>query len=78
MLAALLFFYFAKPRLSIRINRLYVVLLMLEILIIATDILSSHADENAASFSRTALYVYNTAFFVFFLGAKSWILPFQR
>lgn len=67
MLATLLFFYFTRPRLSIRINRMYVVLLVLEMLIIGTDILSSRADENAARYSLAALYAYNTAFFALFL-----------
>ena len=41
VLFTILFFYFTRPRLSIRINRTYLGMLVLEILIILFDILSS-------------------------------------
>ena len=68
VLATLLAFYFARPRLPIRINRLFVSMLLMELFIIAFDIVSSLADENYAMFSSASLYVLNTLFFVLYLS----------
>ena len=68
VLFTILFFYFTRPRLSIRINRTYLGMLVLEILIILFDILSSWADENHERFAPWALYALNTAFFVLYFG----------
>ena len=55
VLFTILFVYFTRPRLSIRINRTYLGMLVLEILIILFDILSSWADENHERFAPWAL-----------------------
>ena len=68
VLATLLVFYFTRPRLPIRINRVYVGMLALEIGIIVLDILSSKADENCAAHPVWLLYALNTLFFVLFLA----------
>lgn len=67
VLITLLFFYFTRPRLYIRMNRTFLTMLVLEMLIIAADILSSMVDENYARFSPWVLYVLNTAFFELYL-----------
>lgn len=66
ILFTLLVFYFTRPRLSIRMNRTYVAMLVLEILIIASDLLSSLADENYKQFAPWVLYLLNTVFFVLY------------
>ena len=68
VLFTILFFYFTRPRLSIRLNRSYLGMLVLEILIILFDILSSWADENYERFAPWALYALNTAFFALYFG----------
>lgn len=68
VLFTILFFYFSRPRLSIRMNRTYLGMLALEILIILFDILSSWADENYGRFAPWALYALNTAFFMLYFG----------
>lgn len=67
VLVILLCYYFARPRLPIHINRLYVAMLALDLLIIVSDVASSLADEHYQSFSTAALYVLNTLFFALFL-----------
>ena len=68
VLFTILFFYFTRPRLSIRMNRTYLGMLVLEILIILFDILSCWADDNHERFAPWALYALNTAFFVLYFG----------
>ena len=68
ILFTLLVFYFSRPRLSIRMNRTYLGMLLLEISIIGIDLLSSIADENYSSFKPWMLYVLNTAFFMLYLA----------
>lgn len=75
VLFTILFFYFTRPRLSIRINRTYLGMLVLEILIILFDILSSWADENHERFAPWALYALNTAFFVLYFGRVYGFFP---
>ena len=68
VLLTILFFYFTRPRLSIRMNRTYLGMLVLEILIILFDVLSSWADESHERFAPWALYALNTAFFALYFG----------
>lgn len=68
VLIVLLCYFFARPRLPIRINRLFVSMLTLELMIIAADIASSMADEHYQNFSPGTLYFLNTLFFVLYLA----------
>lgn len=68
VLMTLLCYYFSRPRLSTRRNRIYVSMLLLEIGIIASDIISSMADEHYTLFSPRLLYIANTIFFVLYLA----------
>lgn len=77
ILATLLCFYFARPRLPIRMNQTYLGMLVLELLIIAADIVSSKADENYQMFTPALLYVLNTAFFVLYLARIYWFFRFS-
>lgn len=67
VLVTLLFYYFSRPRLSTRRNRTFLSMLLLELFIIASDIISSLADENYALFSPAALYLLNTVYFLLYL-----------
>ena len=47
ILLILLVYYVSRPQVSIRINRTFIVLLLIDCLVIIFDILSSEADSNA-------------------------------
>ena len=68
VLFTLLIFYFTRPRLSIRINRTFLAMLVLELFIIAADILSSVADEDYTDLTVGTLYFLNTLFFVLYFA----------
>lgn len=68
VLVVFLIYYFCHARLPIRKNRTFLGLLLVDIGVILTDIVSSRADEMHEQFSIPALYVLNMAFFVLFLA----------
>lgn len=67
MMVTLFCFYFSRPRLPIRINRTFLYLLGIEVLVLVSDIISTKADENYQNFSAGELYAANMLFFVLFL-----------
>lgn len=67
MLVIVLVSYFNKPRLPIRANRTFVILLAVQLLVMFFDIVSSRLDESYKAFDVATLYVMNTAYFVFYL-----------
>ena len=68
ILGIILVFYFSLPRLSIRMNRTFVHMLILQSLVIFFDIVSSWADNNYEIMSVSVLYLLNTAYFILFYG----------
>ena len=62
----ILAFYFSLPRLPIRKNRAFLRLIMMETLVILSDIVSSHMDNNHESFDHFFLCFANTIFFIAF------------
>lgn len=68
ILFILLVFYFARPRLPIRMNRTYFAILLFEMSVMVADIVSSRADENYQMHSPAMLYVLNTLFFVLYVS----------
>ena len=67
VLITILWFYLGRERLPIRINRTFLNLLAVDVLVVLFDYVSSQADENYAAVSTGGLYLLNTLFFVFFL-----------
>ena len=68
ILLILLGYYFYRPKLSIRINDTFFLLLVSDFLVILFDMLSSAADNHYARFSGQCLYLLNLLYFVFFLA----------
>ena len=70
ILGLILLFYFSLPRLHINMNRMFLCILILESMIIITDILSSLADEHLDYIPLSAAHILNTLYFaLFFLRA---------
>ena len=67
ILGILLLNYFALQRLPIKINRTFVILLLIETVVISSDIIGSWACENYSDLPISAVYISNMIFFVFFL-----------
>ena len=68
VLFILLVYYLIRPRLPIRMNRSFLQVLSLELVVILFDLLSSIADENYASVPVPVLVLLNLLFFIFFLA----------
>ena len=76
VLCVILGYYFARPRLPLRVNRTFLGVLILQVGLVITDVVSSYADEHYAQFSDATLYVLNMAFFVLFLARIFWFYQF--
>ena len=76
VLITLIVFYFARPRLPLRINRTFLGILLLELLVLLSDILASRADEEFARHSPALLYALNTVYFVLLLLRSFWFFRF--
>ena len=61
------FYYLARPRLPIRINRTFQQIIIVNCLVILFDVLASEADMHYQDHSVWLLYAVNMAFFVLFL-----------
>lgn len=68
MLFTILGFYFSEPRLPIRANRTFLILLVVELSVLGSDIVSTLADENYQSLSQEALYAANMLYFMAFFA----------
>lgn len=77
ILCILLGYFLTQPRLPVRQNRLFFGILMLEILVILFDILSSQADSNYASLPLLLTSALNMAFFVLFLARIYWFFLYS-
>ena len=76
ILLILLAFYFSRPQISIRINRTFLGILLLQTFVIMFDLIASQADEMYASFPASVLYALNLAYFVLFLARIFWFFLF--
>ena len=68
ILLILVTYYFRRPRLPLRMNRTFLMLLLIDALTIVTDYVSSRVDETYMNHSAALGYAANLAFFVFFLA----------
>ena len=66
ILSLLLLFYFSLPRLQIRMNKIFLHALIVESVVILTDILSSYADSNYDSLPLFLVHLLNVLYFAFF------------
>lgn len=66
ILLIFLIYYFLRPRLPIRMNYTFVALLVVDLITVLSDYISSRADEAYTQHSIATLYVVNMLFFVFF------------
>ena len=66
ILLIILAFYFSSPRLYIRENRIFLLLILVETLTIMADIVSSHVDNEFERFPAGFVWMVNIAFFVLF------------
>ena len=60
-------YYLFRPRLPFRINRVFLTLLLSDVLTILFDYLSSRADEDYLQYPVAVVYALNTAYFAVFL-----------
>ncbi len=67
ILCILLFYYFTLKRLPIRINHGFVALLITEVVVIGSDIVSSYADENYAELPTELVVWINVVYFLAFV-----------
>ena len=67
MLAIIQCYYFALPRLPVRMNRAFQAIILSDCLVIFFDLVSSRADTNYTAHSPGMLYFLNMGFFVLFL-----------
>lgn len=72
VLAVIAAHYFSRPRLSLRMNRLFLQLLSLEALITVVDVAACVADEAYATVPGWLLYALNMVFFVLYLIRVFW------
>lgn len=72
ILCILLGYFLLQPRLPVRQNRLFFGILLLEILVILFDVLSSQADMNYARLPLALTSALNMGFFVLFLMRIYW------
>ena len=68
ILMILVVFYFRRPRLPIRMNRTFLVLLLIDALTLLADYASSRVDELYTLYPMALCYIANLAFFVLFLA----------
>ncbi len=67
ILLIFLYFFLSEPRLPVRKNRLFFLLVLVELLVLLFDILSSNADMNYQDLPIWLTAVLNMAYFVLFL-----------
>ena len=73
----IMMFYFSLPRLSIRMNRFFVILLLIEGLVVFSDILSSFVDVNYEHFPAWVLWILNDLFFIAFYLRAYFMFAFE-
>ena len=76
VLTVFLLYYFTLPRIPIRMNRTFVILLMVETIVMLSDIVSTWADMNYEDFPIWILYVLNTVYFLAFFARSFYFFVF--
>ncbi|MBQ7614167.1 MAG: EAL domain-containing protein [Butyrivibrio sp.] len=66
IITIILVFYFSLPRLSIRMNRTFLHILIIESAVVFFDMVSSWGDENYSQLTPSVLYFLNGCYFVLF------------
>ena len=66
ILGLLLLFYFSLPRLHIRMNRAFLIILVAESAVIISDIVSSLVDNDIGSFPLALVHLANVIYFASF------------
>ena len=66
ILFIILIFYFSRPRLTIRINKMFLYLLWTEIVVLFLDIVSSWADSNVSAAGLPLAHLLNVIYFASF------------
>ncbi len=66
ILSIMMLFYFSRARLPIRKNRVFVIMIVVEMMTILTDVAASAADMDHSSYDIRILSVLNALYFVFF------------
>lgn len=77
MLFTILGFYLSRPRLPIRGNRVFVVLLLVELLVMVVDILAMEADEFYTQLPVWLVYAANVLYFALYLLRAYWFYYFE-
>ncbi len=72
ILIILLVYYLSRPQVSIRINRTFIVLLLIDFLVIIFDLLASEADADFQSFPILLVKLLNYFYFAFFIARSFW------
>lgn len=72
ILLILLVYYVSRPQVSIRINRTFLVLLLIDCLVIVTDLIASEADSNPGAVPVWLLYAVNLLYFLLFNARSFW------
>ena len=66
ILFIILIFYFSRPRLTIKINRMFLYLLWTEIVVLFLDIVSSWADSDVSAAGLPLAHLLNVIYFASF------------
>lgn len=76
ILAIFVGYYFSLPRIPIRMNRTFIILIIIECVVMTMDIISSYADMNYQDYPRILLYALNSAYFIFFFARGHFFFEF--
>ena len=77
LLAVFMFHYFSMPRITLRLNKTFLVILSIEMLIMLSDYLSCRVDEKYQDYSCNILYSLNMIYFVLFFMRVFWFYRFS-
>ena len=61
-------FYYSFPRLFVRTNKIFQLIILSDCLVLLFDLLSTRADSDPSAYGQAMLYVLNMGFFVLYLG----------
>ncbi len=68
ILAIIQCFYYSYPRLSVRTNKIFQMIILSDCLVLLFDLLSTRADADYSAHSQAMLYFLNMGFFVLYLA----------
>ncbi|MBO7357479.1 MAG: EAL domain-containing protein [Lachnospiraceae bacterium] len=66
ILLIILAFYFSLPRLNVRRNRVFLYMVIVETLVLVSDIVSSHMDNHYEDYDLWLVTLFNMLYFIFF------------